>query len=258
MNALERREQILDLLNIHGRVKVKQLVELLEISEVTIRGDLRTLEHQGKLQRYHGGAQSLESLPLMTETGTEIRVDRRYKLNPTAKERIAIKAASYIESGSSVIFDSGSTTYLVAKKVAEIGGIIAITNNLLVADVLSDVEDVTLVMSGGTYRSKTKSLHGIKAEQCLEGVTADILFIGADGIDPEKGITTFNTGYVISEVMAQCARKVIAVADSTKITRVGYNKVLDISIIDILITDDDIDDEYIGAFTQKGIEVITV
>ncbi|MGF1758165.1 DeoR/GlpR family DNA-binding transcription regulator [Photobacterium sagamiensis] len=257
MNALERREKILEILHNQGRVEVKQLFETFSTSEVTIRADLRTLEQEHKLKRFHGGAQSLESLPnMIKKSEEETKLENRYDINASAKERIATRAVQFIKEGSSVIFDSGSTTHLVAKHIAGQGNIIAITNNLPVADALADAEDVTLVICGGTYRSKTKSLHGSKAEQCMEGVSADILFIGADGIEPDKGITTFNDGYAISGVMAQCAKTIIAVIDSTKFGRIGFNKVLDTSVIDILITDNGISKEYEKAFKAKGVEVI--
>lgn len=256
MNVLERHERILELLNVNGRVDVKNLVELFDTSEVTVRADLRKLEQDNKLKRFHGGAQSLESLPHSIENGREVKLEKRYKINASAKERIASAAAKYVKPGHSVILDSGSTTHLVAEHIAEAGQIIAITNNLPAASALAEAPNTTLVICGGTYRVKTKSLHGIKAEQCLEGVSADILFIGADGIDPEKGITTFNDGYTISAVMADCAKKIIAVVDSTKMGRVGFNSVLSTDKLDVLITDSDCPELYVERFRSKGIDVI--
>ncbi|WP_068083816.1 DeoR/GlpR family DNA-binding transcription regulator [Polycladidibacter stylochi] len=259
MSAYDRRKKILAMLNAKGRVEVKELVDIFETSEVTIRADLRKLEHENLLKRFHGGAQTLDKAGTSVRaTENEVTLERRYGINASAKERIAQRAVSYVAPGNSVILDSGSTTHLIAQALAPQGAIIAITNNLPAADALAESPDTTLVICGGVYRSKTKSLHGPKAEQCLEGVSADILFIGADGIDPQKGITTFNTGYAISAVMAECAHKIIAVVDSTKIGRVGFNKVLSTHVIDILITDSDITAEYMEAFQKQGVEVVMV
>lgn len=256
MNVLERHEYILQQLSMNGRVEVKALVEYFDTSEVTVRADLRKLEKENKLKRFHGGAQSLDSLPHTTkEIESEVKLESRYKINASAKERIAIAAAEMVKVGSSVILDSGSTTHLVANHIAEHGGVIAITNNLPAAQALADAPNTTLVICGGTYRAKTKSLHGAKAEQCLEGVSADMLFIGADGIEPDKGITTFNEGYTISAVMAACAKKIVAVVDSTKIGRVGFNRVLATEAIDVIITDNGIRPEYVELFENKGVEV---
>ncbi len=259
MNPLNRREKILELLKKDGQVAVKELSVLFNTSEVTLRSDLKFLENQGKLKRFFGGAQSIESLPLtQQEHEDEVQIDNRYHLNSDSKERIANVAAGLVRKGDSIIIDSGSTTHLVAKCLAKEGGYTVITNNLAASAELLEAPDTTLVIVGGTYRSKTKSLHGYQAEQCLNGVQADILFVGADGIDPEKGITTFNEGFAITSVMASCVQKVIAVVDSAKLGRIGFNKVLDASQIDTLVTDSGIPAETKRQFENIGLEVIVV
>ncbi|WP_240205805.1 DeoR/GlpR family DNA-binding transcription regulator [Vibrio sp. CyArs1] len=259
MNPLNRREKILELLKKDGQVAVKELSVLFDTSEVTLRSDLKFLENQGKLKRFFGGAQSIESLPLtQQEYEDEVQIDNRYQLNSDSKERIACVAAGLVRKGDSIIIDSGSTTHLVAKYLAKEGGYTIITNNLAASSELLEAPDTTLVIVGGTYRSKTKSLHGYQAEQCLNGVQADVLFVGADGIDPEKGITTFNEGYAITGVMASCVQKVVAVVDSAKLGRIGFNKVLDASQIDTLVTDSGIPAETKRKFENIGLEVIVV
>ncbi|USE02665.1 DeoR/GlpR transcriptional regulator [Vibrio sp. SCSIO 43133] len=259
MNPLNRREKILELLKKDGQVAVKELSVLFDTSEVTLRSDLKFLENQGKLKRFFGGAQSIESLPLtQQEYEDEVQIDNRYQLNSDSKERIACVAASLVRKGDSIIIDSGSTTHLVAKCLAKEGGYTIITNNLAASSELLEAPDTTLVIVGGTYRSKTKSLHGYQAEQCLNGVQADVLFVGADGIDPEKGITTFNEGYAITGVMASCVQKVVAVVDSSKLGRIGFNKVLDASQIDTLVTDSGIPADTKRKFENIGLEVIVV
>ena len=259
MNPLNRREKILELLKKDGQVAVKELSVLFDTSEVTLRSDLKFLENQGKLKRFFGGAQSIESLPLtQQEYEDEVQIDNRYQLNSDSKERIACAAAGLVRKGDSIIIDSGSTTHLVAKCLAKEGGYTIITNNLAASSELLEAPDTTLVIVGGTYRSKTKSLHGYQAEQCLNGVQADVLFVGADGIDPEKGITTFNEGYAITGVMASCVQKVVAVVDSAKLGRIGFNKVLDASQIDTLVTDSGIPADTKRKFENIGLEVIVV
>jgi DeoR family galactitol utilization operon repressor len=259
MNPLNRREKILELLKKDGQVAVKELSVMFDTSEVTLRSDLKNLEQQGKLKRFFGGAQSIESLPLtQQEQEDEIQIDNRYEMNSDSKERIASVAASLVRKGDSIIIDSGSTTHLVAKCLGKEGGYTIITNNLAASSELLNAPDTTLVIVGGTYRSKTKSLHGYQAEQCLNGVQADVLIVGADGIDPDKGITTFNEGYAITGVMAHCVQKVIAVVDSSKLGRIGFNKVLDASQIDILVIDGGIPAETKRQFEEVGLEVLVV
>lgn len=259
MNPLNRREKILELLKKDGQVAVKNLSVMFDTSEVTLRSDLKFLEQQGKLKRFFGGAQSIESLPLtQKDHEDEVQIENRYQLNSDSKDRIASVAAGLVDKGDSIIIDSGSTTHLVAKYLAQEGGYTIITNNLAASAELLDTTDTTLVIVGGTYRSKTKSLHGYQAEQCLIGIQADVLFVGADGIDPDKGITTFNEGYAITNVMASCVQKVVAVVDSSKLGRIGFNKVLSTDQIDTLVIDNGIPLETKQKFEEKGIEVIVV
>ncbi|MDA4703731.1 transcriptional regulator, partial [Enterobacter hormaechei] len=89
--------------------------------------------------------------------------------------------------------------------------ITVITNSLPAAFTLAENKDITLVVCGGTVRHKTHSMHGTIAERSLQGICADLMFVGADGIDATNGITTFNEGYSISSVMAAAAHQVIAV-----------------------------------------------
>ncbi|KIF54332.1 DeoR/GlpR family DNA-binding transcription regulator [Vibrio owensii] len=257
MNQLERREHILQALELNGQVLVKEMSSSLGTSEVTLRTDLKALEKEGKLKRFFGGAQSIKHLPLL-QVDTEVQIDKRYEINSESKQRIASAAAKLVSPADTIILDSGSTTHLIAERLAETGGNTVITNNLAACTALMEAEDTVLVVIGGTYRNKTKSLHGFRAEQCLDGVQADVLFVGADGLDPEKGITTFNEGYTITGIMANCVKKVVAVVDSTKLGRIGFNKVLDISRIDTLIIDTGITEEQKAKFEIGGIEVIVV
>ncbi|EKG7198310.1 transcriptional regulator, partial [Escherichia coli] len=119
-------------------------------------------------------------------------------------------------------------------------------------------KDITLVVCGGTLRHKTVSLHGALAEYALRDVTANIMFIGADGLDGQNGITTFNEGYAISSVMASAANQVVVVTDSSKFSRKGFNSVLPIDQIDMIITDSDAPDTQLEIFRKNGMKLLLV
>ena len=265
MHLVERRNQILAALTEKGSVQVAHLANKFGISEVTIRNDLRELETQGLLIRFHGGATNQINNWALTgkpngnnDSLNEIKLEDRTLLSADAKTRIANAAARLVSTGNSVIIDSGSTTLKIAQQLADAADLIVVTNNLPAAEVLSINQHITLVLCGGTFRHKTRSFHGMHAESVLKGIVADYLFIGADGIDIEKGITTFNEGYAISKVMARAAKKVVAVLDSTKFGRIGFNPVLPISDIDVLITDDGINRETVMLLENRNIDVIIV
>ncbi len=257
MNASERRQQIVEILNTKGTVLVNDLSEQYNVSEVTIRTDLRLLEKQGVLIRFHGGATKIIEND-DAKSCKELQLEERYQRFIEAKKRIAIEAVKYVKEGDTVILDSGSTTMLIAEELVKFKHITVITNSLTSAFILSDNRDIMLFMCGGTLRQKTRSFHGKIAEQSLEGISADVLFVGADGIDAQRGITTFNEGYTISSVMANAAKNVIAVLDSSKFGRNGFNVVLPLNQLDTIITDTDVDINYRQQFEQKGIDFICV
>lgn len=257
MNSFERRNKIVELVNSQGSVLVIDLSNSFGISEVTIRADLRLLEEKGLVTRFHGGAAKPDATVLDNEN-QEVVLEERYRLASDPKKRIAQAAASMIEEGMTVILDSGSTTMLIAEDLTKRTNITVITNSLPAAFALSENKDITLVVCGGTVRHKTHSMHGTIAERSLQGISADLMFVGADGIDPTNGITTFNEGYSISSVMAAAAHKVVAVVDASKFNRRGFNQVLPMEKIDAVITDDSISEKDRAAFRKMEKELVVV
>ena len=257
MNASERRQQIIELLNMKGTVLVSDLSEQYEVSEVTIRTDLRLLEKQGELTRFHGGGTKIINKGDI-KSFKELQLEERYQRFIEDKKRIAIEAVKHVKQGDTIILDSGSTTMLIAEELVKLKNITVITNSLTSAFILSDNSDIMLFMCGGTLRHKTRSFHGKIAEQSLDGISADILFVGADGIDAKRGITTFNEGYTISSVMANTAKKVIAVLDSSKFGRNGINVVLPLNKLNTIITDINVDGKCKQEFGKQGVSLIAV
>ncbi len=257
MNASERRQEIIELLNMNSTVLVCDLSKKYDVSEVTIRTDLRLLEKQGVLTRFHGGATKIIDNDDI-KSFKELQLEERYQRFIEAKKRIALEAVKQVKEGDIIILDSGSTTMLIAEELVKLKHITVITNSLTSAFILSDNSDIMLLICGGTLRHKTRSFHGKIAEQSLDGISADILFVGADGIDAQRGITTFNEGYTISSVMANVAKKVVAVLDSSKFGRNGINIVLPLNKLDVIITDTSVDSKYKQEFEKQGINLIAV
>ncbi|MDV2903399.1 DeoR/GlpR family DNA-binding transcription regulator [Phytobacter diazotrophicus] len=257
MNSFERRNKIVDLVNAQGSVLVIDLSNTFGISEVTIRADLRLLEEKGLVTRFHGGA-AKPGTHMMESDNQEVTLEDRYKLASDPKKRIAQAATGMIAEGMTVILDSGSTTMLIAEALAKKSNITVITNSLPAAFTISDNKDITLVVCGGTVRHKTHSMHGTIAERSLQGISADLMFVGADGIDTTNGITTFNEGYSISGVMAAAAHKVVAVLDASKFNRRGFNQVLPMDKIDCVITDEGISEKDKVALNKMGKDVMIV
>jgi DeoR family glucitol operon repressor len=111
-------------------------------------------------------------------------------------------------------------------------------------------------MPGGTFRKTSASFHGSLAESAFSKFSFDTLFIGADGVDLTAGVTTFNEVFAVSQAMCQAAKKIVLLVDSSKFGRRSPNVVCSLDVVDVLITDNDIGDDILAQFREKGIEVI--
>ncbi|MBM7062700.1 DeoR family transcriptional regulator [Pseudomonas sp. UL073] len=248
-NTPQRRHAVLALLGEQGEVSVDALAKRFSTSEVTIRKDLAELEKNGLLLRRYGGAVSMPQ---------ELIGDASQPVSPY-KQAIARAAVGLIREHARIIIDSGSTT---AAMIAELGfkpGLVVMTNSLNVAKALSDLEhEPVLLMTGGTWDPHSESFQGQVAEQVLRSYDFDQLFIGADGIDPQRGTTTFNELLGLSRVMAEVAREVIVMVEADKFGRRIPNLELPWSSVHTLITDERLSPEWRHQIQARGIKLMCV
>ncbi|SDK22324.1 DNA-binding transcriptional regulator of sugar metabolism, DeoR/GlpR family [Ferrimonas sediminum] len=247
-NTQQRRHTIMALLTQQGEVSVDHLAREFQTSEVTIRKDLATLEASGLLLRRYGGA-----VPVPQEIVSD---DPGHKVSGR-KQAIGAAAAALIGDHQRIIIDSGRTT---AAMIAELGnkrGLVVMTNSLNGANALRELEnEPTLLMTGGTWDPHSESFQGQVAEQVLRSYDFDLLFIGADGIDVSRGTTTFNELIGLSKVMADVARDVVVMVESSKIGRKIPNLELPWAKVRYLITDDELSDDTASQIEIHGVRVI--
>ena len=249
-NTKQRRHAIMQLLQEQGEVSVEQLVQLFDISEVTIRKDLSALETNGFLLRKYGGA-ILMPKEIIDENENDELTKRKFVIAKAAAERI--------RDHNRIIVDSGSTTATLIKQLNLKQGLVVMTNSLSVATELRALEnEPTLLMTGGTWDTRSESFQGKVAEQVLRSYDFDQLFIGADGIDLARGSTTFNELVGLSQVMAEVSREVVVMVESQKIGRKMPNLELTWQQIDVLITDTGLSEQDKQAILAHGVEVICV
>ena len=250
-NTQQRRHAIITLLAERGELSVDSLAREFETSEVTIRKDLAELERNGLLLRRYGGAVPVPQ-ELVAEAPEAEQVSKR-------KLAIARAAAELIRDHNRIIIDSGSTTAALIPELGKRRGLVVMTNSLTVAAALRELEnEPTLLMTGGTWDPHSEAFQGQVAEQVLRSYDFDQLFIGAAGIDPASGTTTFNELVGLSRVMAEVAREVVVLAESHKVGRKIPNLELPWSGVDILITDTGIDGGLKAQIEQQGVQVICV
>jgi len=246
-NTQQRRHIIITEVNSVGEVSVEALAKRFDISEVTIRKDLAALEKSGLLLRRYGGAVPLPN---------EITEAKESKVS-VQKQAIAKAAASLIKDHYRVVIDSGRTTSTIIEYLAEKRGLVVMTNSMKIAGRLHELEsEPTILMTGGTWDPTSESFQGQIAEQVLRSYDFDQLFIGADGIDVERGTTTFNELIGLSRVMAEVAREVIVVVESEKIGRKIPNLELTWQQVDTLITDELLNESVKKQLIECGVNVV--
>lgn len=246
-NTPQRRHTILALLAEQGEVSVDALAKRFGTSEVTIRKDLAALETNGLLLRRYGGAVPLPQ---------ELIVDSAQPIS-RYKQAIARAGVARIREHARIIIDSGTTTAAMIPELGRKPGLVVMTNSLNVANALRDIEhEPVLLMTGGTWDPHSDSFQGQVAEQVLRSYDFDQLFIGADGIDLQRGTTTFNELLGLSRVMAEVAREVIVMVESDKIGRRIPNLELPWSSVHTLITDERLTDEARDQLLARGIQLI--
>lgn len=247
-NTKQRRHLIVTLVNDKGEVSVDELSRRFETSEVTIRKDLSALENNGLLLRRFGGAVALPKEVVSEELIQKIS---------NRKLSIAKEAANLIKDHHRIVIDSGSTTTAVIPYMNEKQGLVVMTNSLNVANALRELEnEPTLLMTGGTWDPHSESFQGQVAETVLRSYDFDQLFIGCDGIDLNRGTTTFNELFGLSKVMADVSREVIVMAESEKLGRKIPNLELGWEIIDVLITDSGLSDEQMQVIEAHDVRVV--
>jgi len=251
MLANQRREKILELLREDGSAKVINLAKIFKVSEVTIRQDLEKLEQDGFIKREHGGA-FLKNVENSVKSFTILNQD-----NIEQKQIIGKKAAEFIESGETIILDSGSTTTEIAKNLIGRKGITIITNALNIALILGAEPGIELIVTGGEFKPPTLSLTGQKAATFFEDIHVDKLFLATAGISLKSGLTYPSiSDIVVKKAMIDSADVTYLVADSTKIGKNAFASLGALSLIDYIITDASIDQKRVQILREHEIEII--
>lgn len=225
---------------------MSDLADTFGVSEMTVRRDLRLLSRQGKIERVHGGAVSMER----DRPFAEIAVERF-----AAKDRIGAAAARLVQDGQTVMLDIGTTTLQLARHLRG-RTLTVITTNLAAYEELVPEPDITLILTGGQVRRDYRSLVGVLAEDVLRQLNADIAFVGTSGIDPELSIWDTTMSEVpIKRAMMAAADQVVLLADAEKFSMAGVVRVCGAQDVDRIVTDAGIPATSRAALDEAGIEV---
>ncbi len=247
-----RRNKILEMIKEDGTVSVKMLTDAFDLTEATIRSDLRMLQQRGYIQRYHGGATLLDG----KQNTHALLLARQTQLDE--KDAIGQLAASFIEPGDTIILDSGSTTTAIANHLSHIKKLSVITTSVNIALQLGGEPEVNIQLTGGTFKFPTLSTSGEKAANFFHNMLAEKLFLATACISPRAGLSyPSETDIKVKTAMINSANTVFVVADSTKIDKVSmFALPCDWGKLHYLITDSGITAGAKAAFEALGVTVL--
>lgn len=253
MLAASRRAMIKEMLLEKKTLKVSELSEIFNVSDETIRRDLKKLEEEGIIEKNYGGAVLRESTMIVPP------ISQRSKEHIREKEKIACEAIKRVKDGMTVVLDTGTTTQQVAKLLKAFKELTIITNGLNILNEMSSSAHINLFSVGGKLKSSNFSLVGPEAERNMRLYSADIAFIATSGISWERGLTTSDIFEAeVKKAMIDSAKKVIVVADSSKFLKDAMVSFCGLNKIDEIITSGEINQLILENLSQHGVKITLV
>lgn len=253
MDSMEqRRNAIVEIVNQSGNISFAQLKERIpQISEMTLRTDLKALDEANRIVRVHGGAKSVDVV-----VGTDDMLSRRAVRNTEAKQVISGKALSLIRKDTTIFLDSGSTTTMLAAGMADQSNLIY-TNSLTCAVELCKLSAPDVHILGGAMNRYSMSVCGIHAIQEASRINFDQAFIGVTSYSAQSG---FHCGVdeeaeLKRTVMRQAAQR-IALMDSSKVGIRHSYTFCDLSELDIVVSDGRLPVDFIEQCKKYNVEII--
>lgn len=235
MLAQQRQGLILEEARRVGAVKVSDLVETLEVSDMTVRRDLDVLAGRGLVEKVYGGA-TATSRRSTDEPGFDAKSDREL----AEKEAIAGAAAALVRPGTAIGLSAGTTTFALARRLADVGDLTVVTNSIRVADLLSipPRTDRTVILTGGV-RTPSDALVGPVAVHTLQTLHLDLVFLGVHGVAADSGFTTPNLNERETDrALLDASARTVVLADHTKWNTVGICTIAGLAEADTVIVDD--------------------
>ena len=253
----ERIQQILQLLEHKGEIQLQQLKTVFpDVSMMTLRRDLTSLDQQGRLIRTHGGAVSIKKIASQGVRGEEDAYSRRASENTAAKVKIAEKAVTLVEKGRSIYFDAGSTVMCLAEILPDENFSI-LTSGLNIALELVKKSQISVVSIGGLVNRNTLSASGPNSLSMLDTINIDLAFMSASGFSLDSGFTVSNVYECeLKRKIVHRAKNVIMLMDTSKINKNQPFTFAGLADIDHWICENQLPAEYVQAAIEHQVEVL--
>jgi len=242
----ERRRFVLELLKKEGKVEVNKLAQQLNVSPMTIRRDLDALSEQGLAFRTRGGA-------ISPNINYELSLEEKMVSNAEVKSRIGERAAALIEENESILLDAGTTCLALARYIQNMR-LTVITSDVRIAFELYRSPTIKLIILGGIVQTNVGAVTGSFAEEMIESLTVDKAFIGTSAVDNGLFLSTPTLEKAsLKRKFIKNANSAILLADSSKFGRSSLFKICHLEQLDLVITDDRLDDFFIQEMEAVGV-----
>ena len=250
-NITKRHQFILERLKDKGQITIPELIDLTQVSGVTIRKDLKFLEDKGLIFITRGGAS-------LTNPYTVDRpIYEKASINSEQKKKIAQAAIKLIGQNDAIIIGSGTTAFELAHHLHPIKPLTVITPAIKVTMELCTRPNVEVLQLGGLIRPNSSSVAGSYAEYMLDRVSCGVLFIGVDGIDLGFGFSISNlTEANINQKMINTAQIIVVLADSSKFGKRGIGKICELEQVQYIVKDGGVSESTVSALEDSGVKDI--
>ena len=248
----KRRAQILEAVNQRGVLYFGALSDMFpDVSDMTLRKDLKSLDEEGKIVRIHGGARSLD-----TVRAPDVPLRQRLTQNMKQKQEIAAKALSFLQPGDAVFLDSGSTMTELAHLFPD-RECTVFCGGLSCVNELSRLEKPAIYLLGGMLNKSSLSVRDPRVAREVEGLHFDVAFISVNGFSPEGGFSCrWPERQLMEQAVLRRSRKKVVLMDSTKINRQCTYLICKTAEVDVLISDSGLPAEVRQAVEQQGVTVV--
>jgi DeoR family fructose operon transcriptional repressor len=249
----ERRARIVRRLFERGRVDVGELAQEFGVTGETIRRDLTELQRERLARRVHGGAVPWRGSMLVP------RLEVREGHNVSEKQRIASAALAEVPERGTLIIDSGSTALHLADMLHRDRDLVVVTNSIPIMRSLATTTRPKVIGLGGKLERRTMAFVDETGVDMLRDIRVDVLFFGCDGMSPENGyMTPYREEVAIKRAMMACARRVVMMFDHSKVGNDQLFRFAHINEVDIIYTDDQVDDGTVARIEDQGPVVVRV
>jgi len=249
MLTSQRKRLILDRLARDGEIVAKALSRDLDLSEDTIRRDLRELAAEGLLQRVHGGA--------LPASPTVVGIAARSGMSVGGKAALGREAATMLRAGQTIFLDGGTTNLEIVRHLAPGLALTVVTHSPSIAMALESHQHVEVIMVGGKLYRHSMVTVGALAIEAISRLRIDSFFLGVTGVHAGEGLTTGDIEEAaVKRVIVSRAAETIVMATTDKLGAVSPAQVVPLAQIDTLIVEADVPDDRIEPLERAGTNVV--